>query len=563
MIDQAFGLLRLQYLLAWRTWTRGRTLAAAAAFAFGIVGTGVVSVVCAGLFLLGANGLKGESSYLQLLLFNAMIAAYAVVWVWSFLIEIQRQDVFDQRKLLHFPVPPGLVFGMNFVSSLLTPTLLAAVPCGIALVAGMTFAYGPHVAMAAAHALAFFFMLGAWQYHLRGWLSILFENKRKRRALMTVVAIATILLAQTPALLTLNGGKDVKAWMDPILKDPALEPALLDLDRFVPLGWLALGARAVIERDGFTAAWTFAGMTGLGVLGVLWGYRSTLRFYLGAGNARAGAAAKRRRAGRPLTARLLPPLAEDTAALAYAQLLAYGRHPQVRMQLFMPPILGLVLVMVSRSGDADGLRAFGTLGVVPTAVLFMPFANFSMLLFNLFGIDPRGFRGLMLLPVPRTRTLLAKNLALAPFVCGTGFGMLAVSGLLLDIGWRTAALLALLIPQLYIAYCIAGNFLSVAYPYHLSRDTMRSQGDRLVLFFVGLASVFFTFVLCLPAGLILLVNLAGMPGWPESLPEPAFVMALALLGVTAGTYALTLVHTGDWLTTREQRILGKLMKDKN
>lgn len=564
MIDQAVGLLRLQALLSWRTWTRGRTLAAAAAVALGILGTVVTAAAGTGLFLLAAHGLSGEAPYLHLLLFDALIALYFFVWVWSFLVEIQRHDVFDMRKLLHFPVSPGLVFSMNFAGSLLAPTALAAFACALAFVAGLTAAYGPHLAFAALHVVAFFFMLGAWQYHLRGWLSILMENKRRRQALMTVVALSCVLLAQLPALVSYGSGQPVREWLEPIIRNPELEPAVLELNRLLPPAWLALGAYALVAGDAATAAWTFGGMTGLGLIGFAWGYRSTLRFYLGL---TAGDKRKTSRAGRirrPMTARLLPPFAEDTASLAYAQFLGYSRHPQVRLQLFMPPILGLVLIVMSRSGDNEVLGEIGTLGIVPTAVLFMPFLNFSMMLFNLFGIDPRGFRGLMLLPVPRVRTLLAKNLALAPFVCGVGYGMLAVSLALLDLRWSTAGLLLLLIPQLYLAYCIVGNAISVFYPYRIARDTMRAKGDQLVLFFLGIASLLLAFMLCVPPGLVLALDLAGAPaGWPEGAPSPAFAAAVLLLGGTAAAYAYALVHTGDWLTVREQGILGKLMKDNS
>jgi len=563
VIDQAVGLLRLQALLSWRTWTRGRTLAAAAAIALGILGAGATAAAGAGLFLLAANGLAGEAPYLHLLLFDALIAVYFFVWVWSFLVEIQRHDVFDMRKLLHFPVSPGMVFSMNFAASLLAPTAVAAFACALAFVTGLTVAYGPRMAFAALHVAAFFFMLGAWQYHLRGWLSILMENKRRRQALMTAVALVCIILAQMPALLSYGSGQPVQEWLEPIIRNPELEPALLELNRLLPPAWLALGAYALVLGDNATAVWTLAAMTGLGLVGFAWGYRSTLRFYLGLTTGDKRKALRAGRVRRPMTARLLPPFAEDTAALAYAQFLGYSRHPQVRLQLFMPPILGMVLIVMSRSGDNGVLSGIGALGIVPTAVLFMPFLNFSMMLFNLFGIDPRGFRGLMLLPVPRVRTLLAKNLALAPFVCGVGYGMLAVSLALLDLRWSTAGLLAMLIPQLYLAYCIVGNAISVLYPYRIARDTMRAKGDQLVLFFLGIASLLLAFVLCVPPGLVLLLDLVGLPGWPDAAPPPAYVAAALLLGVTASAYAFALVHTGDWLTVREQRILTKLMKDNS
>ena len=228
----------------------------------------------------------------------------------------------------------------------------------------------------------------------------------------------------------------------------------------------------------------------------------------------------------------------------------------------MPPLLGCMLILMSRR-DTDGVFSeIGMLGILPTVVLFMPFLNFSTMLFNIFGVDPTGFRGLMLLPLPRYRTLLAKNLALAPFVCGIGYAMLAVAVGFLGVPWTTAALLILLVPQVYLAYVISGNAASIVFPYRLSRDTMRSQGDRLVLFFMGIASLVLAVALCAPAGSLLLVHGVGLAGWPSYAPPPSYTLAVGLLLLTAGLYYVALRHAGDWLLAREQMILTKLVREE-
>ena len=57
-------------------------------------------------------------------------------------------------------------------------------------------------------------------------------------------------------------------------------------------------------------------------------------------------------------------------------------------------------------------------------VLFMILASFAVFLFNVFGTDPEGFQALVLLPTPRKRYLLGKNLAFFPIV-GTLFALFA------------------------------------------------------------------------------------------------------------------------------------------
>jgi len=563
MIDQALGLLRLQLLLSWRSWTRGRAVAMAAGAALLLLGGVGVAAGSIALYFFAANGMQGESAYKWLLVFDALILFYTFFWVWSFLLELQRHDVFDLRKVLHLPVSPMLVFGLNFATSLLTPSIFIGVPVATALVVGAAAAHGPHLLLGFAHVAAFFLMLAAWQYHLRGWFSIWMENKRRRRMLMMVAAMVFILLAQAPWYLSYTTDDEAQDWIETIVEDESLEPLARQYNATLPPGWLALGGVALIERDARTAGWTLAALSGLALAGLTWGYRSTVAHYLGRGRGGGKRRAVKRPKRGPWTAAGGWPLADDTAALTMAQFLTYARHPQVRIQLFMPPVLGVLLILLSRREDPGALGEIGMLGLLPTVVLFMPFLNFSMMLFNLFGVDATGFRGLVLLPMPRYRTLLAKNLALAPFVCGVGFAMLALAVVFLEVELARAALFALLIPQIYLGYVTIGNLVSVAAPYSISRDTMRPRGDRFVLFFIGIGSMLLAIVMCLPAGMVLFLHTFGLPGWPSYAPPASYTLAAALLVTTLGIYSLGLRYTGDWLTTREQVVLSKLIRDKD
>ena len=305
-MDQALGLLRLQMLLTWRSWTRGRTLAAAASGAlFLIAGTGVAAASIA-LYFFAAEGMKNERTYAWLLVFDAMICVYVFFWVWSFLLDLQRHDVFDLRRLLHLPVSPALVFGMNFVASLLSPVLFIGLPVSSALLLGASRAHGPEVLLGFAHLGAFFLALGAWQYHLRGWFSMLMENQRRRRLLITVIAAGFVILAQVPWIVSYNTNDDTKDWVEFLIEEESLEPYVREINAILPPGWLALGGVALIEGDTVTAGWTLAALSALGLVGLGWGYRSTVRHYLGKqahGAARKTATGRR----RPLTGLALPP----------------------------------------------------------------------------------------------------------------------------------------------------------------------------------------------------------------------------------------------------------------
>jgi hypothetical protein len=408
-------------------------------------------------------------------------------------------------------------------------------------------------------------MFGAWAYYVRGLFAMLLENKRRRAYAVAMASLLVVLLAQVPHLVlqefrgadgrfTLNLDSGAGAW-------------LLLLNRVLPPGWLAYGTQALHEGRAVTAWLCSAGLGAMTLLGLALGYRATLRHFLqGAGEAaqhRAAAAAMP--AGAPFTLRPLPLLDPETAALVRAFFLGFLRHPFIRMQMIMPFVMGsmMVFVLSRRQQGMDPLlsgldRQYWLL----PALLIWPFAGFVNVFFNQFGVDRDAFRAMMLLPTARHRYLLAKNLALFPVVA-TLVTLFLFAGMLIS-GMPGGMLLQgfLLMLQLYLAYCIAGNFISLYFPYRFQHSGMSAPSRFGNRFGMSLAYLAGTLVIFSPTLLSLLADEAAATlGFAPAAPA-GILAAAALLAITALIWRVTLIHAGDLLRDREQRILTTLVKDR-
>ncbi|MBI2433305.1 MAG: hypothetical protein HYV26_10575, partial [Candidatus Hydrogenedentes bacterium] len=287
------------------------------------------------------------------------------------------------------------------------------------------------------------------------------------------------------------------------------------------------------------------------------GYRSTVRYYTGASRGRVTGAPvpKAARRTRVLTGRRLPGFADDTASLCYAAFLSYLRHPNIRMLLIMPVCLGLFFLFVY--GSEWGEKAGRGGQWLPYFVLLWPFLNFGYILLNVFGIDRESFRAMVLLPAPRHKYLLAKNVALFPFVGGLSLFFIVLGTALTAPGWRTTSVALLQVFQLYLLFCMVGNFTSILFPYRIHGNAMRGQTNQPIMILVGLVSMVVVALIMLPSTLCLLIDEVMKSSFPYGL-----VVSLGLLTFTVFAYVFSLRHAGDLLLEREQRVLETLVRDR-
>ncbi|HDP35738.1 MAG TPA: hypothetical protein ENN29_11595 [Candidatus Hydrogenedentes bacterium] len=261
------------------------------------------------------------------------------------------------------------------------------------------------------------------------------------------------------------------------------------------------------------------------------------------------------------TARSLPLLENDTAALTLAFYYSFARHPHIRMLLIMPLCLGLFFLFMYRAGAYGGQLA-GETAWIPMAALAWPFFNFSLFLFNVFGVDAQSFQGLMLLPVQRRKYLIAKNIALAPFVLGLSLFFVATGALLVQAPLRVIALSLILAAHLYLFFSVVGNYLSVGFPYRINRDALRQPTRRLRMVIVGVASTALATLMILPATCCMLAE-RFLSVHPDIMVRNAGILsAAALLVSSLAAYMVGLSVFGDQFTEREHRIYLRISGDR-
>lgn len=544
------ALFILQFHLARHSLTHGKLVAY---FALGFVATAALAGagVLAWLCYMFAQWLPEQPPAVILLSLNVIMLVYSIGWFWGLVMEVQRSDIIDIRKMLHFPVPLPVVNAINFAVSLIgfTPLLYLAGAAGLLL--GLSRHAGASLLAGALPALAFFFLSAAWAYYLRGLLVVWMENKRRRRLLLTLLPFVFMIIGFAPMLLSnyivgLNA-HTLSKW----LETPGRLIWVEWLSFLHPGGLLALATTAVATGEGHY--WLPALLlAGLGAWGYHLGYRTSLRY--GYGESPGAKSAGNRGASNhiPWTARKLPLLHEETAALAQALFLNFVRHPQVRTMLLAP--LGLIILLAI----ADSRSAFfGQKMGLPIVAILWPFFMFSGLFFNLFGIDQRGFRTIMLLPIPRYRILLAYHLALFPLAGGMGVFFALLGIWYCGLGLESAFVSLVQILQLYLNFSIAGAFVSIYAPMTIGRNMMRKQQGRVLL--VSLCMPIAVALLVLPTSLCLLIDVFlarwGLISFPLA---PA--LSIGFVALTLAAYPFILRHAGDLLVLREQRILAQLVK---
>ena len=549
------ALLGLKWSILRHTWT-GRK---AASSLFGIILIAVVAVAASGAAVLlnraAAGGLGDASPKQILLLLDGITAGFLFFWLWGLLMELQRADVIDFRKMLFLPVSLHMVYGLNYLASLFSPGLVLFSFAATGLLLGFAQARGPVMLLGFAPAAAFFLMLAAWAYYVRGLIAMVMENQRRRRTVLALIPLFIIILAQLPQVLSIAlrhqnhpGAAIVPDWI-----------AAANLA--VPLGWLPFSLYCLVRDDVPGAAACTGGLLAAAGLGLALGYRATVRHYRGENlPARAAESAHGAPERAPLTARRIPGLPEDTAAHTYALLLSYARHPRMRMLMIMPVVLA-ALILLARRGRVVTPDTLSRDIYLPVLLLSWPFINFASIFFNLFGMDGRALRALILLPVPRSRILLAKNLALFPFVGSLSAAFLLFYSAYAGMPLGVAVILFAAVPTLYLSYCCVGNFASVLFPYRISLDAVKGQGpSRGSAFLIGLSGMALVFVFLLPTGLSLALNQRIPPWWTPGVPSPGILLALLFLGFSGMVYAQCLKAAGRFLARREQQVLEHLVR---
>jgi len=578
MLDHFQVLLWLRFTILRHTLTGGKALSLALMILVGLFAFILAAGAGVGLFVLAMN-LKSSEVSAVLLVSDISVLVFLFFWSWALLMELQRSEVIDFRKMLFLPVSLRMVFLLNYGVALFTPALLLFALPALGIILGLTVSFGPRMLAALPVAGMFYLMLGAWTYYVRGALAAIMENKRRRRLVVVVLTFTFILAGQLPNLI---GGmvrsdsriaKSIERAASKTVEKSVREGGGTSvnlsatgraLHAAIPLAWLPYGIFAVAERRFVTAAGCFGGMGLLTALGLGLGFRSTRRYYTGASTSTKAPPVKSiaaRSERPPLITRTLPVVDDDTSAMTMACFLSYLRLPNVYMLLLMPFVMGFVfLVMFMRRGPIAPASPAPE-WILPLVTVW-PFFNLGILIFNVFGTDRAGFRALVLLPTERHKYLLAKHLALFPLAAGMSILFVVLASLILHIGARTLLIAFLQVIETYLLFCTAGNFMSVYFPYRMSWEGMRGHGKLSQANLMGFLIIPVTGILLLPSLFCFYLDpLLAAFGYASALPA-GLLASIAMLAITAIIYKFSLRRAGALLLKREQRVLDRLVRDR-
>jgi hypothetical protein len=521
----------------------------------------------------GAVGLARASPQVMLFVWDLIVFSFLFLWLLGLLAEIQRSETIDLGRLLHLPVSLRWIFVVNYLASHLTLSLIVFLPGALGLCAGLLLGRGWAMILLVPLVLGFVFMITAWTYCLRGWLVSLMVNKRRRRSILMGVTLAAILLGQVPNLYVnlilrherRRAGESHSAQAD----DPASaqnsssghqRPAsgFLEAHRYVPPLWVANGAMRLAEGNVWPAVWASMALAVMGAAGLARAYRSTIRFYQGQEQPVEKRAAERtvRVRGKNLLERRVPGVAEETAALSLACFQSLTRAPEVKMSLVTNLIvLVIVPVAILSGGLPPPVAGDMATPFIATGAVAFTFFGLLQLMFNQFGFDRDGFRALVLLPVGRGRTLLAKNLSLAPIAFGMGGTLLVILKVLVHLPLLVFLAACFQLAATFLLLSIAGNFLSIVTPYRIGAGSLKptkATGKTTLLIFVSHLLFPVAMVpIFLPPTLGWLCDIFG--AWPA--PVVNALLSLLLAALVALLYRLSLRALGDLLQRREMDIL--------
>lgn len=566
--EQLKTILWLRWRLMRNQWSRSGGLGAVLAVIVGF-GAFVMAAGCFTAALLGAAfGLSDAKPTVIMGIWFGVTAVFLFFWLLGLVTELQRSETIDLQKLMHLPVALGQLFVVNYLVSHFTLSIIIMVPVMLGLAIGLAIARGPEMALMIPLALSMVVMITAWTYCLRGWLASMMSNPRRRRTVIMCISLAFILLAQGPNLYFNVFGHHSASSQNSARNAATGElfNNLVAAQGFIPPLWVSVGAQGLAEKNVLPALYGTLGCLGLATLGLRRAYRSTVKFYHGETGGKT--AARGRPADiTPRTARAinksgnrflewqLPPVPEQSAALALATLRSLLRAPEVKMALG-GQVLSMLIVFAMVFFRSPPQLPGSASPFIATCVV--TFSTFLLIQFfaNQFGFDRDGFRSLILSPADRRLILLGKNLAILPVGFSFGFILLALVSVWLHLPLLAVAAALFQLMTLLLIASLGGNLLSILVPFRIQPGSMKpTKMPGLAMFVMILCQMLLPITMAPVFAGPLLAWLWQRAGLPAFVPVNLICSAL-LCGVMVLIYWQALTPLGRLLQRRETKILG-------
>lgn len=560
--EQLKTILWLRARLMRNQWSRHHGLGAVIAV---LVGFGMLAMAVT-IFLAalsaGAFGMREAEPSAIMAAWFGVTCVFFFFWMIGLMMELQRSETIDLQKLMHLPAALGQLFVVNYVVSHVSLSIMVMVPAMIGLAIGLAISRGPEMLLLIPLALCMVMMVTAWTYYLRGWLASMMTNPRRRRTVIMCISLAFVMLAQGPNLyfnvLSNHHGNSVNFSKDMLNN-------LIAVQVFIPPMWLSVGARGLAEKNMAPAIICTLGCLGVGMLGLLCAYRSTVKFYHGETGGKA--AAVRRPAlpapGMPPASAPgrryflewhIPAIPEQSAAMALATFRSLLRAPEVKMALggsvFSILVVGAIVLFRSPPHLPDIAKPFVATGVVM-------FSTFLLVQFfaNQFGFDRDGFRSLILSPADRWLILFGKNLAIVPIGLVLGVITLSLLSAWLHLPLLVMAAALFQLMTLLLISSVGGNLISILVPFRIQPGSMRpTKMPALAMLAMMLCQLLLPLVMAPVFIAPLLEMLLRKGGLPDFVPIN-LICSVLFCSVMVLCYQLTLAPLGRLLHRRETKIL--------
>jgi hypothetical protein len=557
-------------------------------------------------FLVGLFALDDASPQVLLYVWDGLVFGFLLLWSIGLLVDLQRSEVLSLDRFLHLPVSLKGAFLINYISSLVSVSLVIVVPPMIALALALVIVKGPAMLLVFPLLAAFLLMITAVTYQFQGWLASLMANQRRRRTVIVVVTMAFVLLFQLPNLINIlrpwqpersddfrarmeerktelkrdrDAGKITQAEYDrssldltrdeQVHNDEAKTQALRQLEQVeqvvrvanvvLPPGWLPLGAADCAEGKVLYGLLGTLGMGAIGSLSLWRAYRTTVRLYTGeftSGKKAVAAVATPVKAGRPaghLLEKTLPWVSEQASAIALGGFRSLLRAPEAKMLLLTPIIMVVVfgsMFLAQKVTVPEMARPLVVFGGLSMLLLSM-----GQLIGNQFGFDRSGFRVFVLSAAPRRDILLGKNLAVAPLVLGLGAMVVVLVEVLQRLRFEHFLAAFPQMVSMFLLYCLLANCQSIYAPMAIRAGSFKPVTPKAVPILLQMAFAMLSPIIYLPVLLPLgiefaLEELAGVQGIPVYL-----LLSVLECAAIVYVYRLVLGWEGGLLQAREKKIL--------
>jgi len=185
-----------------------------------------------GMFLVALLGglllLPHASPWVLMFVWDGLVLGFLFSWCLGLATDLQRAESLALDRFLHLPVSVSGAFLINYLSSLMSLSLILFLPAMVGLCVAQVAVFGVLHVLAVPLLAAFLLAVTALTYQLQGWLASLMANKRRRRTVLVVATMVVIVLAQLPSFVGLLQSRGTARAYDPVR---ALQAEEVELQR--------------------------------------------------------------------------------------------------------------------------------------------------------------------------------------------------------------------------------------------------------------------------------------------------------------------------------------------